>query len=516
MKNNYPKETIQTLINNFNARNYDFVISKTKSCLKKYPQIIIFYNLLGSSYQGIGKFEEAIDIFNNGLKIDSNNIYISNNLANCYKYLLNYKKAEELLTRIIEKNPKYTNAYINLGNLKRDINKFDSAIKFYEIADKISPNNHIILYLLALAHQGLGNFEISINYAKKVLAINPNFTKADYLISQSMKYEDNSCHYEDLNKKMQNKNLNDEEKINLYFSLAKANEDLNKIEESSKFLKIGNAIGKTLNKYDLNRDRKLFEDIKETFNNLDLKKNNNNEVCKIIFILGMPRSGTSLLEQIVSSHSNVVGGGELPIMTNIVNKNFIKDGLLEKDAVLKIINNPLQIKEISNQYINYVNYFDIKQKFIVDKSPLNFLWIGFIKIFFPNVKIIHCYREPKNNCLSMYKNLFENNLKFSYDENNMVEFYKMYQDLMKFWQFEKNINLIDVSYENLITNNESEIKRIIEDCDLDWDEKCLNYYNSKNPIKTMSAAQARKPLYKSSVNNFDKYKIFLKKVDDSF
>ena len=107
-------------------------------------------------------------------------------------------------------------------------------------------------------------------------------------------------------------------------------------------------------------------------------------------------------------------------------------------------------------------------------------------------------------------------MKFSYDENDLVEFYKMYQDLMKFWQVKKSINLINVSYESLITNNETEIKRIIKECDLNWDEKCLFHYKNKNPIKTMSTAQARKPMYKTSINSFDKYKIFLDKINGHF
>ena len=516
MEYNYQKKTIQVLVNNFNAKNYEFVISKTKHSLKKFPQAVILYNLLGSSYQGVGKYNESINIFKNGLKIDPHNVYISNNLANSYKYLLNYEKAEILLNKIIKKNPRYTNAFINLGNLKRDINKFDEAINYYEKANKISPNNYIILYLLALAHQGLGNFEISISYAKEVLKINPHFTKADYLISQSKKYENNDWHQKELINKINDNNFSDEEKIDLYFSLAKANEDLNEIKQSFKFLKIGNNLSKVQNKYELNKDQKLFKNIKRIFKDVDLQSFANREASNIIFILGMPRSGTSLLEQIISSHADVIGGGELPILSNIIKKKFMEDNILQNNNIMKILNESIEIKNISNEYKNYIDYFDIGKKFIVDKSPLNFFWIGFIKIFFPNAKIIHCHRDPKNNCLSIYKTLFEKSLKFSYDEDDLIKFYKMYQDLMKFWQSEKKINFIDVNYESLIKNNQNEIKRIIKECELDWDEECLFYYKNKNPIKTMSTAQARKPVYRTSISSFDKYKIFLKKIDSNF
>tara|TARA_Y100000768_G_scaffold380072_1_gene356675 strand:+ start:309 stop:1859 length:1551 start_codon:yes stop_codon:yes gene_type:complete len=514
MKNNFSKKTVEILINNFNANNNEFVISKTKNYIKKFPRIAILYNLLGSSYQKIGKHEDAIDIFKTALKIDPDNISFSNNLGNSYKYLLDYKKAEIIFKGIIEKNPKYINAYINLGNLKRDVNNFDEAINLYEKANKISPKNYIILYSLALAHQGIGNYAIAIDHAKEVLYLNPKFTKADYLISQSMKYKKDDWHYEELVKKINDQKFNDVEKINLYFSISKANDDLNKIEESFKYLQLGNDLSKKLNKYDLNKDKKLFENIKKVFQDIDFKSFLNNESNKIIFVLGMPRSGTSLVEQIISAHDDVVGGGEMPILPNIIKKSFLEDYLLNKNKVIKTINNPLEKQNISDQYNNYINYFDIGEKNILDKSLVNFFWIGFIKIFFPNSKIIHCLREPKDNCLSIYKNLFEESMKFSYDENDLVEFYKLYQDLMKFWQVKKNINLINVSYEALIANSENEIKRIIKECDLDWNEKCLFHHKNKNPIKTMSTAQARKPIYKTSIKSFNKYKIFLNKINN--
>ena len=331
-----------------------------------------------------------------------------------------------------------------------------------------------------------------------------------------MKYENDNLHYKELEKKMDNNDFNSIEKINLYFSLAKANEDVGKIEESFKFLKIGNTLSKTLNKYNLDKDRKLFENIKKVFKGIDIRSFHNSEPNKIIFVLGMPRSGTSLIEQIISAHDDVIGGGEMPILPHIIKKNFLESNLLKDNAVIKIINDFHKRQNISNQYKDYINYFDIGEKYIVDKSLLNFFWIGFIKMLFPNAKIIHCFREPKNNCLSMYKNLFEESLKFTYNEDDLVGFYKMYEDLMKFWQFDKNINLINVSYESLIANSEIEIKRIVKECGLNWDEKCLFHYKNKNPIKTMSTAQARKPMYKTSISSFDKYKIFLNKIDKSF
>ena len=263
MENNYLKKKIQIIVKNFKEQKFDFVISKSKDFLKKFPKTIILYNLLGSSYQNIGEYNKAKEVFIDGLKLDSENIAIKNNLATNYKYLLKYENAENLYKKIIETNPKYVNAYVNLGNLKRDINKLNEAIELYETADKINPNNHIILFLLALAHQGLGNFEKSIEYAKNVLLINPTFVKADHLISLSRKYKQDDWHYLSLLEKIESSKLQEIEKIELYFSLSKANEDLNNISEAYKFLKKGNDLNKKKIKYEINTDLKLIKNIKD-------------------------------------------------------------------------------------------------------------------------------------------------------------------------------------------------------------------------------------------------------------
>ena len=160
-------QQIQMLVNQFNVKNFDHVISKCKVLIKKNPQHVILYNIIGSAYQSIGDYINANNFFKNGLKLDPNNFALLNNLAMSYKNLLQYELAEELYLKIINKNKKYVNAYVNLGNLKRDLNKFDDAIKLYEQALKISNQNPIICYSLALAHQGIGNFDKAISYSKK-------------------------------------------------------------------------------------------------------------------------------------------------------------------------------------------------------------------------------------------------------------------------------------------------------------------------------------------------------------
>ena len=515
MKNKNLSENIQVLLNQFNAKNYEEVISKGKILLKKNHEYVILYNIVGSAYQNKGEFVNAKNNFKFGLKLDPNNLALMNNLAMSYKNLLQYDLSEELFVRVIELNNKYINAYINLGNLKRDLNQFNKAIELYEKALSISKDNPIIYYSLALAHQGIGNFEKTIIYSKKVLEIEPNFTRADHLISQSTKYDEENEHYKTLMDKKDNMNLKDFEKIDLLFSLAKAEEDMGKINYASKYLIEANKIKKKLINYNVNYEINLIKDIKKIFSQFNFKPVKiNKENKKVIFILGLPRSGTSLVEQIITSHSQVFGAGELPIMSSIVKKNFIKD---EKQIDLnlnEILKEENFLDKLRAEYLNYLNFFKYKEEYITDKAPLNFRWIGFIKLIFPNVKIIHCKRDAKNNCLSMYKNLFEGGLNFTYDQEDLVKYYNSYYDLIEFWKQKYSDSIFDISYEKLISNKDEEIKKLIKFCDLNWEENCLLFHKNKTPIKTMSTAQARNPIYKTSMNSFDKYKDYLTVLEE--
>ena len=506
-------EQIKILFNQYAIKNFDNVISKCKILIKKNPEYIILYNLIGSAYQSTGDYLNANKSFKDGLKFDPSNLALMNNLAMSYKNLLKYQLAEKLYVKILDKNNKYINAYINYGNLKRDLNSFSEAIELYEKALELSKDSPVIYYSLALAHQGIGNFDKAIFYSNKTLEINPKFTRADHLISQSTKYTINNNHYKNLKDKLKNFDLMSFEAVDLYFSLAKAEEDIGNIKEASDYLIKGNNLKKKLINYNLSDEISLFKDIKDKFSNQKIFNNKNENEKKIIFILGMPRSGTSLVEQIITSHSEVYGGGELPIMSNIIKYNFVKSEKRLIEDFDKIINDPLSINNFKSEYLEYIKNFRFKEKYITDKAPLNFRWIGFIKTLFPDAQIIHCVRDPKNNCLSLFKNNFEGGLNFTYNQDDLVKYYNHYNDLIGFWKNKYPDAILDVQYENLISDNEIQIKKIIEFCNLAWEDKCLAFHKNRSPIKTMSTAQARKPIYKSSVNAFEKFKNYLTVIE---
>ena len=148
----------------------------------------------------------------------------------------------------------------------------------------------------------------------------------------------------------------------------------------------------------------------------------------------MPRSGTTLVEQIISSHSKVYGSGELPYLSQIISEDFLDNTEFSYKKFSKMLENHSVNNLVYDKFFSFIKNYQFTEEFMTDKAPLNFRWIGLIKIFFPSAKIIHCFREPKDNCLSLYKNLFEGNLNFCYNENDLATYYNLYSDLMKFWK----------------------------------------------------------------------------------
>ena len=509
------EKDIRVLLNLFNAAKYDLVVTKSKRLLREFPEYVVLYNILGSAYQNINNLNLARDIFIRGNKLDPTNIAIMNNLANTYKNIGEIELSEDIFQKIIKKKPDYINAYINLGNLKRDNNNFDLAIDYYKQALKVNDQIPVIHYSLALAYQGIGEFGLAIAFAEKTLQLDPKFTQADMLISQSIKYKIGNKHYDQMNLKIKNLELNDIQKTNLLFALAKANEDINLIEKSFKNLEAGNKIKRNLIDFNLNEEVKFFEGIKEIFRsisfNMNLKEASSSK--NLIFILGMPRSGTSLVEQIISSHSSVFGAGELPQLSKIIKENLIIDSFLSLEKINGLMNNEFLLNKLRKNYYDYLKRFNSSEQFITDKAPLNFRWIGIIKILFPQSKIIHCTRNPKDNCLSLYKNFFEGGLNFSYNQNELGSYYNLYLDLMKFWNKIFPNSIYEAKYELIIKNQELETKNIINFCELPWEDNCLSFYKNKTPIKTMSTAQARQPIYKTSINSYEKFFSYLTELN---
>ena len=494
------KEKFQILVNKMNAGQFDEVIFEATYLNKKFPQQEVFLNLLVLCHQAKGEYQKTIELLENGLKKNNKNYNFWNNLGISYHKLKEYTKAEDCFLKALEINPKFINTLNNIGTLYLELNNFINAEKHLRKAIEIKSDVLPVNFNLASTLQSLGKIEEAKVYFKKTLEINENFTRGDFGLSVLEKYEKDNDHISKMENKLKNKNLNKVDLRYLYFALGKVYEDISNYEKSFEFIKKANDLKKEFTKYDIETDKKLFKKIIDFHKSKKLKSKNLVAGEKnLIFILGMPRTGTSLVEQIISNHSEVYGAGEVPILSTYLTDYFNSDNDEAK------INE--QFNLYKNNYLNFISKIS-NLNFVTDKAPLNFKWIGIIKLIFPNSKIIFCSRDPLENSWSIYKNAFEG-MFFSNSFYDIAEYYKLHNEIMRFWKDEYKSEIYEINYEDLINNSEKKIRELIDFCGLNWEDQCLEFYKNQKSIKTVSFLQARRPIYKDSLKGSEKFKKYL-------
>ncbi len=507
------KEKIRVLVNQYNAGNLYHVIKETEKLLLKLPNNVFLINLIGSSYQKLGNNKKAVEIFLHILNLDNKNISAYNNLGNVFKTMKIFDEAEKNYKKALEINPDFVNTITNYGNLCFELNNYEDAIKNFKKAITIDNKAMQAYYNLGLVYQSIGDFKKAIENFEIVLKLSPSHTNADKMISRLTKYSKNHPHIKQMEEKINDIKLKEFQKSHLYFALGKAYEDFDDFNTSFKYIKLANDYKKKVIRYDLSNDLKTFKELKEYFLNYKFEFNTKDlKNKKVIFIVGLPRSGTSLVEQIISSHSKIYGCGELDYMTRIIAENFYTKNIFDGNKFKNL--DIVKKEQIAKNYINYVEKFEPSKLIYTDKAPLNFIWIGIIKILMPNAKIIHCQRNSKDNILSLYKNDFDDRLNFTYDFEDLFNFYKEYLELMNFWKSKLNKEIYDIKYENIVLSPEDEIKKLLNFCELDFEKECLSFYNNKRPIKTVSSAQARQPLYNKSISSYKNFEKYMKEVFD--
>ena len=299
-----------------------------------------------------------------------------------------------------------------------------------------------------------------------------------------------------------------DDRIQLAFGLGKAYEDLKEYKKAFLKFEEGNRLYRSSITYSTKSRTRLFFLLKENFNKefFDSYTSLSSQGNKMIFVIGMPRSGTSLVEQILSSHSLVYGAGETRYLKEAVDASLFNiDGVLFPKNIK--MHDPNSFDILGLNYLKLIGALGKDEgRFVVDKMPYNFMHVGLIHRSLPNAKIILCEREPLDNCFSIYKQKFGIGNDFAYSLKETGEYYNLYKDLINHWESVLPKKMFRVSYEDLIANQEKVSKKMIDFCQLDWEEECLNFHSTKREVNTASAVQVRKPIYKTSVNLWEKYK----------
>jgi len=294
------------------------------------------------------------------------------------------------------------------------------------------------------------------------------------------------------------------EGIVLCFALAKVYDDIDDVDKCFNLLVEGNQ-HHSRGKIDTIEDaRTTITAVKRIFSTQAISSLDEPVPYQPIFILGMPRSGTSLVEQILAAHSLVYGGGELKMMGQWC-AGFVK-GYTANPNNFALDN---YLKGLKEHYLKGLKELNCKE-FVTDKMPPNFIWIGFILSAIPTAKIIHTIRDPMAVCWSNYKTDFVGSSNgYSCNLNDTGEFYKLYADLMEFWYKKFPGKIYDLNYEQLTLNQEEETRKLLDYCGLNWEDACLEFHKTLREVKTASQAQVKRPMYQGSSESWKRYKKYL-------
>ena len=486
---------------------YHLALAAFSKAVKLDPNYADALFLLANTRVFLGAVAQAKPLFEQVITLTPNNYEAHSNLGSALHELGDHQSAIPYFQSAIALKPDFELAYRNLGYALVKLERHEEALEVYQTCLTQCPSARLYQFMGSTLQQ-LGRMDEARQAYLKSIELDPTLGSAYRHIAEITKLDnpDGFDVKQIVQGGLQLPNLTENAIMHLSFASAKINDGEKNYADAFAAYKQGNDIKSRDNKYIKGDSMALFKLLTSSYNENFLSQASNSALTedKPIFILGMPRSGTTLVEQIISSHTQVTGAGELSYMADQA-KQF-KGGLL---AFHKRFPNmgEAQWRTIAQAYLAGLNGYDEGKAHITDKMPHNFLNIGMISKLLPNAKIIHCKRNPVANCLSVYKAYFggKNSHPYAYQLKHLAHYHNLYEHLMSHWRKALPGRFYEVSYEQLTSNQEPESRQLIEYCGLEWQEGCLDFHNTERKVKTASAFQVRQPMHNQSVDLWKRY-----------
>lgn len=497
---------------------------------------------LGNALYASGRVEEALDSFRRALMGRPEHPLANFGMGNCCLALgqwseavICYRKAYQVMSGDYDINMSLGKAYLNIGEL-------DKAIECYQRAAKLIAKPSVALCELATATQLQGNLKQALGYIEQSVKYDPGnayarVEQADiiYKLGRIEKSHElirelaeegqvfphivsvwgHLCHHFDECREVialgesliDNSHLSKANATKLHYTLGKLYDAAGGYD--SAFAHYSQANGIMPENFDRNGHRAMVDSLIAAYNR-DSIASLPRSACqdrRPVFILGMPRSGTSLLEQILASHSDVFGAGELSDI-----KNLAKEVFRGKEAGLPTFLQAIDQKALdtlAGRYLDSIGKLGGGARRITDKMPANFLWLGLIWQLFPQARIIHCRRDPRDTCLSIYFQQFTKGHKYASDLGDLAFYYREYERLMEHWYEVLELPILEVNYAQLVGDMEGHARKLVQFLDLEWDDRCLDFHKSARATATASWDQVRQPVHTKSVARWRRYRSHL-------
>ena len=503
-----------------------------------------YHDHLAITLRALKRLPEAIQEFELALKLDPRRAMTLSNYGNTLTEAGELDRGAEMLGRAVALSPRSALFQINLarsllkqgkgedalahidqarelapapekdadrGHALMMLERYEEAIASYQSAAKAGLRDCQMFHNLGTALQYFGRADEAADAYRAALEIKPDFVVSRRQLTGTRKYESFDEEAEALEDLLKDANLSVLDRADLHMGLAKIYDDLERFQEAFVHLQAGNQQIRTTLDYSAQKNTDFIDALTDVFDEKFFEQRHdfglNSDTP--VFILGMPRSGTTLVEQILCSHPRVHGAGELKRLYEL----FV--GLRERLA--KPVGVPHIVRfadfrvanQVASEYLTYIRNLNNEARYITDKMPFNFRALGFIALLFPRARIIHCRRDPLDVCLSCYFARFKEQLDFSFNLVEIGRYYKDYERLMEHLRSVVRNPMIDVQYEELVADQEGQTRRILDFCGLEWDDRCLDFHATDRPVLTASNWQVRQPIYTSSIGRWRNYAEFL-------
>lgn len=503
------------------------------------PYNPVVFNNLGNVLREMSRPEEAIKIYERALKLDGD-------FAPCWSNLsaaLNEAGKRKLAHRAVERalrlepglaqahnnkgdillaearyaealdcyrtatalNPKYAAALINMARTQRDMDEPGAAVATLRKALEIEPNNPEAHHAMGVLQEQLGNPDAAAAAFQDAIKVAPAMAIAHYYLAQIRGRKTSDEELGAMEKIWHEVKMLPNDRMFTAFGLARAYEQRRQFDKAFKFLEQGNRVKAEMQPYD-DADTGKFVDSLADCSEAAAARLGFEAGCpdpRPVFILGMPRSGTSLTEQILASHSEVAGAGELSYAYDTAHRirEITKQAFPDNMKLLSAE----QLRELGEYYLSRHKPDNLARRYVVDKTPLNFQYIGLLGLALPGAKFIHCLRDPVQNCFSIHKMPFDKKQAYAHSQQALGLYYNRYWKLMQRWKAQFPGRILDVRYEDTVADIETQGRRMLDFLDLPFEESVLDFYKTERLVKTPSASQVRQPIYGDAVQAWRKY-----------
>jgi len=482
-----------------------------RKAIAQNPRYIEAYNNLATLLASEKKEVDALRLLGDALKIAPKNVQTLLITAKIQMRRNNHIAAEQAARLALQEQPDNAEALTILGQVLHETDRYDEAIQVLERALKANPKSPEALNFYGVALKSVGRLDEAREHILKALKMNSGMWGAYANINDLVDFSKGEG--EELFNQMDAifesaKNTEADPFLPLHFAYGKALEDRGEHERALKHYITGGKMKRSQLEYNEEETFGFFDAIRDTFTK-ELFENRKYEGIddeRPVFIIGMPRSGSTLVEQILSSHPQVYGAGEVKYLSRALGQLRDRFPSLPKFPQMMEKITPAQLDIMAKKYLDALAAGAGGAKRITDKLLTNYFFVGLIHILYPKAKFVNTQRDPVDTCLSGFTKLFKDDMPHSYDLSELGRYYRKYAELMDHWHkvLPKGV-LTSVQYEDVVADTEKEAKALIDFIGLEWDPKCVEFHKSDRPVKTASVAQVRKPIYKTSVKRWKKY-----------